>query len=100
MSACNKNRHALAEDLKGVVEVLLAGSLPNTDACLNNILQQLRVVVSRVQRSVDLATACSNYTVEELEAEYSLTRERYTFQSTDFSILINTLFNQGWGWQW
>ncbi len=70
-------RHVLAEDLKGVVEVLLAGSYPNTDACL---VQQLRVAVSRVQRSVDLATASavlsSNYTVEELEAADSLTRER------------------------
>jgi hypothetical protein len=69
-------RHALAEDLKGLVKALRAGSLPNTDACL----QQLRVVVSRVQSSVDLATVSeelsSNYTVEELETAYSLTRAR------------------------
>jgi hypothetical protein len=69
-------RHALAEDLKGVVEVLRAESLPSTDACL----QQLRVIVSRVQKSVDLATVSAElssiYTVEELEAAYSLTRER------------------------
>jgi hypothetical protein len=69
-------RHALVEDLKGVVEALRTGSIPSTDACL----QQLRVVVSRVQRSVDSATASatlsSNFTVEELEAAYSLTRER------------------------
>jgi hypothetical protein len=77
-------RHALAEDLKGVVEVLLAGSLlPSTDACL----QQLRVVVSRAQRSVDLATASaalsSSHTVEELEAAYSLTRERMGLAMVD-----------------
>jgi hypothetical protein len=82
-------RHALAEDLKGVVEVLLAGSLPNTDVCfeLGCILQQLRVVASRVQRSVDLATASatlsSNYTVEELEAASSLTRERVRLAVVD-----------------
>ncbi len=71
-----KVRHLLAEDLKGVVEVLLAGSHPNMDDCLH----QLRVIVSRVQMSVDLATASaessSNYTVEELKAAYSLTRAR------------------------
>jgi hypothetical protein len=75
--------HVLAEDLKGVVEVLLAGPLPNMDACL----QQLRVVVSRAQKSVDLATASaalsSNYTVEELEAAYSLTRERVSLEVVD-----------------
>jgi hypothetical protein len=68
--------HALAEDLKVIAEVLLAVPLPNTDACL----QQLRVVSSRVQSSTDLVTASaamsSNYTTEELEARYSLTRER------------------------
>jgi hypothetical protein len=72
-------RHALVEDLKGVVEALRAGPLPNTDDCLH----QLRVVVSRVQRSVDLATTSaelsSNFTVEELEAAYSLTRARSYF---------------------
>jgi hypothetical protein len=72
-------RDALAEDLKGVVEALRAGSLPNTDDCLH----QLRVVVSRVQRSVDLATASaelsSSYAVEELEASYSLTCARSNF---------------------
>jgi hypothetical protein len=80
-------RHALAEDLKGVVEVLLEGSHPNTDACLNNILQQLREVVSRVQMSVDLLTASaelsSNYAVEELEAAYSLTRARMRLSVVD-----------------
>jgi hypothetical protein len=67
-------RHVLVEDLKGIVEVLLAGgSLPNT-------LQQLRVISSRVQSSIDLATSSEatspDYTVEELEARYSLTHER------------------------
>jgi hypothetical protein len=69
-------RHALAEDLKEVVDALRAGSLPSTDACL----QQLRMVVSRTQRSEDLATSSatlsSSYTAEELKAAYSLTRER------------------------
>ncbi len=78
-------RHALAEDLKGVIEVLLAGSHPNTDACL----QQLRVVVSRAQKSVDLAEASvvlsSNYTVEELEAAYSLSRERVVLAVADIT---------------
>ncbi len=45
--------HALGKDLKGVVEVLQAESHPNMNACL----QQLRVVVSQVQRSVDLVAA-------------------------------------------
>ncbi len=68
---------ALAEELTGVAKVLRAGSPPNSsDACL----QQLREVVSRAQRSVDLATASvelsSNYTVEDLEALHLQTRER------------------------
>jgi hypothetical protein len=69
-------RHALAEDLKAIARVLLAESPPTTDACL----QQLRVAASRAQRSIDLATASaatsSKNTVEDLEARYSLTRER------------------------
>ncbi len=76
-------RHALAEDLNGVAEVLRAELLPNTDACL----QQLREIVSRAQRSVDLATASaessSNYTVEELEAAHSLTRARVVLAVVD-----------------
>jgi hypothetical protein len=67
----------LAEDLKAIVEALLAGgSLPNTEMCL----QQLRAVASRMQSSTDIAIASaatsSNYTVEDLEARYSRTRER------------------------
>jgi hypothetical protein len=70
-------RHALVEDLKAIVGVLQAESHPTTDACL----QQLRVAASRAQRSIDLATASAatssnNDTVEELEARFSLTRER------------------------
>jgi hypothetical protein len=76
-------RHALADDLKKILEVLLAVPLPNTDTCL----QQLRVVTSREQRSVDLATASaltySNDTVAELEAKYSLYRERLALLVVD-----------------
>jgi hypothetical protein len=75
--------HALAEDLKEIVEILLASPHPNIDTCL----QQLRTVASRVQRSVDLATASattsSNHAVEELEARYSLNRERLTLLVVD-----------------
>jgi hypothetical protein len=75
--------HALAEDLKEIVEVLLAVPHPTMDACL----QQLRAVASRVQSSVDLATASaatsSNHAVAELEARYSLNRERMTLLVVD-----------------
>ncbi len=75
--------HALAEDLKEIFEVLLAVPQPNMDTSL----QQLRAVASRVQRSVDLATASaatsSNHTVEELEARHSLNRERLALLVVD-----------------